>query len=67
MDPISIKKAAFSEMRHEYIMYDPRNMRREDRNGREVCSVPGTGSVSGRDYLLVLVDGRVDDLHTRAF
>lgn len=61
------KKIAFSNLHHEYIIYDVRNERHEDRNGRDICSVPGTGSVSGRDYNLVLVDGRVDDLHTRAY
>ena len=60
-------ETVFSSMYWEYIHFDPRDARHEIKNGHDVCSVPGTGSVSGRDYVLVLVDGRIDDMRTRAY
>ena len=60
-------ETVFSEFYYEYIKYDPRAARHEDQDGHDVCFVPGVGTCSGRDYSLVLVDGRIDDRRTRKY
>lgn len=54
-------KTVFSPFYHEYVRYNPDSGHCITRNGRPVLSVIGTGTVSGKDYSIILIDGAYDD------
>lgn len=60
-------ETVFSHFYYEYIRYSPDDYtarRYTDSAGRAVLVVPGTGTVSGNMYTLVIIDGTVDDRQT---
>lgn len=54
-------ETVFSPFYYEYIRFDLRDGRATIHNGRPAVSVLGTGTVSGKDYAVMLIEGKYDD------
>lgn len=54
-------KTVFSPFFYEYIRFDAGSGFPTLHNGRSALALTGTGTVSGKEYSIYLIDGEYDD------